>query len=402
MWNTAYGIGRHWFIAVLLTVFALAPLGAYAQTSDIATLIAQLQAQIAALQAQINALQTQQSDSTPFCYTFNTNLRIGDSGEGVVALSTALGMQGFSAGMEEKGIFGETIASAVTGFQEKYRDEILTPVGLKYGNGFVGKNTRAKLNQLYGCNVTPIPIPANQPPIFSIFIPGASNNNLVLGENYSFEANVSSSLSNARVIVYLQRSDGTFKYDANNDVVAREMSLEYRKYTDQLGNWNAASGPRRLGDVGQTGIWRLWVTVGGIQSNKIYLNVFSPTKNQPPVISGVSGPTQLAVGQQGTWTVSASDPESGSLSYGVVWGDEEVIPMPPPIPFSTAPVLQTATFTHTYSQAGTYRPAFQVTDNAGKNAQTSISVNVGQQITQPLAVSSSEIISSQGSQATYA
>ena len=269
MWNTAYGIGRHWFIAVLLTVFALAPLGAYAQTSDIATLIAQLQAQIAALQAQINALQTQQSDSTPFCYTFNTNLRIGDSGEGVVALSTALGMQGFSAGMEEKGIFGETIASAVTGFQEKYRDEILTPVGLKYGNGFVGKNTRAKLNQLYGCNVTPIPIPANQ----------------------------------------------------------------------------------------------------------------------PPVVSGVSGPTQLTVNQQGTWTVKAYDPEQGSLSYTVDWGDNTPYSSGGGGTSATAPsVSQSASFTHSYANAGTYNVAFVVTDVAGLSAKTSISVNVGGVTTQDIQV----------------
>ena len=46
-----------------------------------------------------------------------------------------------------------------------------------------------------------------------------------------------------------------------------------------------------------------------------------PTYNAPS-ISGISGPTQLSVGQSGTWQVSVND-QSGSLSYSVVWGDEQ-------------------------------------------------------------------------------
>lgn len=43
--------------------------------------------------------------------------------------------------------------------------------------------------------------------------------------------------------------------------------------------------------------------------------------NQPPVITGVSGPTSLKVNETGTWSVTANDPENGYLSYTIDWGD---------------------------------------------------------------------------------
>ena len=102
----------------------------------------------------------------------------------------------------------------------------------------------------------------------------------------------------------------------------------------------------------------------------------TPTVNFPPSISGVSGPTTLSVGQSGTWTVQASDPENGSLSYSVVWGDEGLMASGSYSPTAAA-VQQSATFTHTYSSSGTFSPTFTATDNSGQYGKTSISVNVG-------------------------
>ncbi|MFH1170539.1 MAG: Ser-Thr-rich GPI-anchored membrane family protein [Candidatus Vogelbacteria bacterium] len=105
--------------------------------------------------------------------------------------------------------------------------------------------------------------------------------------------------------------------------------------------------------------------------------------NMPPTISGVSGPTTRNVGQMGTWTVRAYDPDppagGGSLSYSVWWGDE-VYYSPTAGGASTnqkQEISQSATFTHTYSRAGTFSPTFTVTDNSGQSAQTSLSVVVG-------------------------
>ncbi|HIH30131.1 TPA: hypothetical protein HA243_01920 [Candidatus Micrarchaeota archaeon] len=97
-----------------------------------------------------------------------------------------------------------------------------------------------------------------------------------------------------------------------------------------------------------------------------------PSGNQAPVITGVSGPSSLKVGEQGTWSVSAYDPEGKQLSYYVTWGDESS--------GSGAGQLiaasQTATLTHIYYTAGNFRPTFKVADSQGASATATVSVNV--------------------------
>ncbi len=111
------------------------------------------------------------------------------------------------------------------------------------------------------------------------------------------------------------------------------------------------------------------------------------TSSTGPVISSVSGSQTLNVNQMGTWTINASSSNGGNLTYSVNWGDV----------YSTdilkgnsliQPQSQTATFTHTYSQIGTYTPVFTVTSENtircittpcpgnGGSAQTSLTVNV--------------------------
>ena len=71
--------------------------------------------------------------------------------------------------MSVTGAFDDQTASAVTGFQQKYASQILTPSGLTNGTGYVGKATRTKLNSLFGCGVIsaplPTPIPINGGPL---------------------------------------------------------------------------------------------------------------------------------------------------------------------------------------------------------------------------------------------
>lgn len=130
-----------------------------------AATVEELQAMINSLQQQIQQLQSQLSQlqsgggmatSTIPCVFFNTNLKLGSTGTDVSSLQTTLEAEGFGISQQEQNqkSFGQSTASAVNNFQEKYKGEILTPLGLNNGTGFVGAATRTKLNKLYRCGGT--------------------------------------------------------------------------------------------------------------------------------------------------------------------------------------------------------------------------------------------------------
>ena len=116
--------------------------------------------------------------------------------------------------------------------------------------------------------------------------------------------------------------------------------------------------------------------VGGAMVRPYCTAYFSDPSNKPPVVSGISGPTSLTLNEVGTWTIQASDPENGPLSYAVTWGDEWYAL--PGMRLSTADfsIVQSTTFTHSYERAGTYKINVTVKDAAGKQAQISTTVTV--------------------------
>jgi hypothetical protein len=140
------------FLGIFISPFLISVPEARAITAEeIRTKIAELQIQIAALQKQLAELQAEEET---WCHDFNVNLRYGDEGDEVKVLQTALQKEGFFNKIVT-GYFGSFTASAVIGFQEKYKDEILSPWKLVHGTGYVGKTTIAKLNKLYGCVIPP-------------------------------------------------------------------------------------------------------------------------------------------------------------------------------------------------------------------------------------------------------
>jgi hypothetical protein len=84
------------------------------------------------------------------------------------------------------------------------------------------------------------------------------------------------------------------------------------------------------------------------------------------------------VNTSGTWSVNASDPENGTLSYSITWGDEnQVVAAYSMAPYRGDTFVQTSTFTHSYANTGTYTVRVTVRDSAGQTAQTSTTVQVG-------------------------
>ncbi len=87
------------------------------------------------------------------CYTFTRNL--GEGRPLNTQEAQALGQALMNASVWNAGtpitIFNDDVASAVSGFQEKYAAQILNPKRTVIWNGNVGASTRAELNSLYGC-----------------------------------------------------------------------------------------------------------------------------------------------------------------------------------------------------------------------------------------------------------
>ncbi len=165
----------------------------------------EIRVQIQALLSQIAQLQKQLSEigeTEAWCHTFNTNLGYVNQGAEVMALQTALEKEGFYT-RAINDTFDEYTASAVVGFQQKYASETLAPWGLKYGTGFVGSTTRAKLNSIYGCgqvSTTPLVTPPAVPVEKSISVLSPNGGETwEIGKTYNIKWVVDNNVSSLKI-----------------------------------------------------------------------------------------------------------------------------------------------------------------------------------------------------------
>ncbi|MBI5458081.1 PKD domain-containing protein [Candidatus Kaiserbacteria bacterium] len=77
--------------------------------------------------------------------------------------------------------------------------------------------------------------------------------------------------------------------------------------------------------------------------------------NRPPLISAIVGPTNLKPDENGTWTVSATDPDGDSLVYSAVFGDEGAnLSQLLNIAHQGTAYTSGTSFTHSYKKTGSY------------------------------------------------
>lgn len=81
-------------------------------------------------------------------FRFQTRLAKGSQGTEVKELQKCLAKMDLLTSDDVTGVFGEKTRAALIRFQEKFRDDTLTPSGLTQGNGEAGEATRAKLNSV--------------------------------------------------------------------------------------------------------------------------------------------------------------------------------------------------------------------------------------------------------------
>lgn len=140
------------FVAIAMMFSVVAP--AQAQTVE------ELQAEIAALMAQINGLQAEMGgdmSSSDVCpYTWTRSLNMGATGMDVMKLqqflnadaATQVAATGAGSAGNETEYYGPATGAAVAKFQEMYRADILSPLGLVNSTTFFGPSTMAKANSL--------------------------------------------------------------------------------------------------------------------------------------------------------------------------------------------------------------------------------------------------------------
>src|SRR3989338_1040133 len=358
-------------IIVLVGLFVVIPSFGKAAT------IEELRAKIAELMVQLTVLQQAQRGGQTGGHTFNTKLKIWDMSEEVRALDIALRREGVGnpillngqpSLISDDGVFIEPTASAVSEFQEKYRAEVLTPVGLKYGTGYVGPSTRAKLNQLYGCGMPIPPIPPQ--PYITVISPNGGER-LYQGQTYD---------------VLWSAPRGYFVGIFASPMAGGGAVLPAPTHS-QINPPHYLTVPAPVGP----GDYRIKIQLAEIGNNNEILRFVAEDSSDAPftVTSGTTGnnppkiisvppiPTSIQPGQSVSFLLSATVPDNDDLVWSVDWGDGSGVGGACPSVPSANKQGWNFSASHIWQNAGTYYVKFGVNDCKGGSDSYQIKISVG-------------------------
>ncbi|MES3005558.1 MAG: IPT/TIG domain-containing protein [Patescibacteria group bacterium] len=288
------------------------------------------------------------------CVTFVSDLYFGMQNSEVVRLQTFLIGRGYLGAGLSTGYFGPLTMAAVIKFQG---DNAINTTG------YVGPITRARIITLT-CGQVVIP-PVVVPPIITSAptITSISPNSGPFG-----------------TLVTIYGRDFSLTNNSVNFANVNTVSTNIPSYNGTYIQFviPASACPANNFACALIGLapgqYPISVSTAYGTSNSLTFTATNPNGQYlPPTVSGIDGPSNLTVGQVGTWSVRAIDQTGGGLSYQVTWGDENQ--------YGTSAAnsnsfSQTATFTHAYNQVGTYSPIFVVRGSNGLTAQTSLTVRV--------------------------
>jgi peptidoglycan hydrolase-like protein with peptidoglycan-binding domain len=417
-------------LGLFLAAVLIAPTQAQAQTPS--TSYDSLLAQISSLLEIVSSLQAQlahlRDDDTPstattptpqystpsICSVLKRSLYLGARGDDVRELQEFLHSEGDYDYPEITGYFGPATERAVQKWQAR-RSVVSTGNPDTTGFGVVGPQTR----NAFGCggggggnvnterfNASPTSGSAPLTVTFSTWLSGFRPNSITYTIDFGDGTSERAADCNAPADACVSAGQNTHTYTNNGTYTAtlnkitdpcggnplclapietKVVGKVQIRVGDQIACTTASCGPAlgmpaytcpdgSLG--GNTG--RCIRQSNGSCGWEIRSCLADQSSNKPPVISSFSGPTTLAVNQTGTWTINASDPENGTLTYSIDWGDSAGATAFERISaLASSAFKQQTTFQHSYSRAGTYTITMTVRDNAGNETRTTSTVRVG-------------------------
>ena len=283
--------------------------------------------------------------SLRFCPDLNNrDLYVGTRGSEVASLQEFLRAAGTYTYPEITGYFGKVTQEAVGKWQATHSIVSVGSLGTA-GYGAVGPITRSTIASMCGVTTTP------QPTICTLeYAPVCG----VLGTSQTTYGN-SCQLKAAGATFIGSGACGT------NTTAPSSCKV----WNDGCNTCTRSYEGGPLACTKRACIWK------GVSSCDAYFNTSGAAA---PTIHSFTGPTVLSVNTSGTWSIQASDPQNGTLSYRVDWGDTLISPL---ASYGSSVFVQNTTFSHVYSTTGTYTITITVRDNQGLEAKTTTTVQVG-------------------------